>query len=130
MALEVLILITTCALARGQVLVRGAGASFPNAVYQEWLREFEGVRGRLVDIHMEYDSQGSSVGKSRIMGEEGPPVEYAGSDSLLKEKDYEAHPDLQMLPSLAGLVPLNVFYKVQYVMILRTAQWLKQIIDQ
>ena len=36
--------------------------------------------------------------KREIEGE----VHYAGSDSLLSEKDYEAHPELQMFPTMAG----------------------------
>lgn len=34
---------------------------------------------------------------------------YAGSDSLLKEDEYQAHPDLQMLPAMAGYVGTPVF---------------------
>ncbi len=55
---------------------------------------------------MTYDVTGSGTGKARIMKEEGPEVQFAGSDSLLKESDYEAHPDLtlQMFPTMAGWV--------------------------
>ena len=52
---------------------------------------------------MDYDARGSSYGKARIKGEVDPGVvDYAGSDSLLKETEYQQYPDLQMFPSLAG----------------------------
>ena len=51
---------------------------------------------------MTYDSVGSGGGKARIKREKGPYIDYAGSDSLLKDVDYINHPDLQMFPTMAG----------------------------
>ena len=36
------------------------------------------------------------------------PVEYAGSDSFLKESEYIGTPDLQMFPSIAGFLQLSI----------------------
>lgn len=64
----------------------------------------QSTRHQFVNLNMTYDVTGSGTGKARIMKEEGPEVQFAGSDSLLKESDYEAHPDLtlQMFPTMAG----------------------------
>ena len=51
---------------------------------------------------MTYEAIGSGGGKKRIKGLTEPPVEYAGSDSELKEEDYVTYPDLQMFPTMAG----------------------------
>ncbi len=85
-----------------EILLRGAGASFPYPVYQRWIPQYQAYRQQHQKVVMQYDVTGSGTGKKRIMGSLGPPVEYAGSDSLLQEEDYDKHPDLQMLPSMAG----------------------------
>ena len=51
---------------------------------------------------MRYDAVGSGAGQMRIKGLEGPPVDYAGSDSLLNPEDYVTYPTIQMLPTMAG----------------------------
>ena len=63
---------------------------------------FQEERKEHVDLHMEYDSTGSSVGKKRITGEIEPEVDFAGSDSLPGDSDYELLPDLTVLPTMAG----------------------------
>ena len=85
-----------------EVLLRGAGASFPRAVYERWIPEYQAYRRDHVRIRMKYDVTGSGTGKKRIKGEIGPVVEYAGSDSLLYEEDYINHPHIQMFPAMAG----------------------------
>ncbi|XP_076449130.1 uncharacterized protein LOC143285617 [Babylonia areolata] len=86
------------------VEVNGAGASFPVDVYSAWIPAYKAHRRPFRQVEMKYDSVGSGDGKARIKGVKGPPVTYAGSDSLLKEEEYQAYPDLQMLPSMAGAV--------------------------
>ena len=65
---------------------------------------YKAQRSQFVDLGMAYDARGSGHGKERITGKVDPMVEYAGSDSLLKETDYDIYPDLQMFPTLAGYV--------------------------
>ena len=91
--------------AEGAIKLRGAGASFPYNVYKDWMPLFWSHRSDHVDVFMEYHAVGSGEGKKLIKGETPKiyyPIEYAGSDSLLKDADYAAHPDLQMLPTMAG----------------------------
>ncbi|XP_070194179.1 atrial natriuretic peptide receptor 1-like [Littorina saxatilis] len=87
----------TCA-----VELNGAGASFPYDVYSAWMPAYKAHRRSFRTITMKYESIGSGGGKARIKVR--PHVAYAGSDSLLKEEEYKAYPDLQMLPSIAGAI--------------------------
>ncbi|XP_041376768.1 atrial natriuretic peptide receptor 1-like [Gigantopelta aegis] len=84
--------------------VKGAGASFPLDVYTSWIPAYETYRRRFQDVHISYSSIGSGKGKARIKGELQPRVDYAGSDSLLSDRDYRDSPDLQMFPTMAGAV--------------------------
>ena len=56
-----------------------------------------------MNINATYESIGSGGGKSQIKTDPDEiDIEYAGSDSLLKESDYDQYPDLQMFPTMAG----------------------------
>ena len=90
--------------AKPVVQLRGAGASFPGAVYQAWLINYKAYRQDYVTVSMKYEAVGSGAGQSRIIGDnpDASPLEYAGSDSLLSRSDYLRHPDLQMFPTMAG----------------------------
>ncbi len=83
------------------VTVRGAGASFPNEVYESWMPAFEASRLPFVHLQMTYDAIGSSAGKSLIM-DPGGEIEYAGTDTPLTEREEGEFPDLVTLPSMAG----------------------------
>mmetsp|Transcript_34593 Transcript_34593/g.98014 ORF Transcript_34593/g.98014 Transcript_34593/m.98014 type:complete len:1353 (-) Transcript_34593:263-4321(-) len=93
------------------VKIQGAGASFPNSLYQEALFAYQYIAEH-VDVM--YASMGSGAGQCRIKDfdtECGASdnrfpeyIDFAGSDSVLVEKDYELYPDLQMLPTVAGAV--------------------------
>jgi len=84
--------------------LNGAGASFPNEVYQAWMTYYTTTRLNYVSLHMSYDAVGSGTGKRRITGQEGPRIDYGGSDSLLSEDVKEEFPDIRMFPTMAGLV--------------------------
>ncbi len=83
------------------IKVRGAGASFPNEVYKNWMSTYTSVRQPFVQLDMSYAASGSSRGKEQI--QEFPDViDYAGSDSLLSPEEHRDLPDLKIFPSLAG----------------------------
>jgi len=84
--------------APGSVLINGAGATFPLPVYTEWTYAYQYV-DRSVSIN--YQGIGSGGGKKAIVDR---TVDFAGSDSLLKEEEYTAGGDLQMYPMIAGAV--------------------------
>ncbi len=80
------------------VTLNGAGATFPLPVYTEWIQMYKSVQP---GITLNYQGIGSGGGQKAILD---GTVDFAGSDSLLKEEQYQQMPDLQMLPMLAGAV--------------------------
>jgi phosphate transport system substrate-binding protein len=86
------------ALPQGSIQINGAGATFPLPVYTEWNYAYPYVDP---SVTMNYQGIGSGGGKKAIVDN---TVDYAGSDSLLKQEEYDAGKDLQMYPMLAGAV--------------------------
>ena len=82
----------------GSVQINGAGATFPLPIYTEWTYAYSYVDPSVV---INYQGIGSGGGKKAIVDN---TVDFAGSDSLLKDEEYEAGKDLQMYPTLAGAV--------------------------
>jgi phosphate transport system substrate-binding protein len=82
----------------GSVQINGAGATFPVPVYTEWIFAFQYVDP---SVTLNYQGIGSGGGKKAIVDN---TVDFAGSDSLLKDEEYTAGGDLQMYPMLAGAV--------------------------
>lgn len=82
----------------GSVQINGAGATFPLPVYTEWTYAYQYVDPSVI---VNYQGIGSGGGKKAIVDR---TVDFAGSDSLLGEEEYQAGGDLQMYPMLAGAV--------------------------
>jgi phosphate transport system substrate-binding protein len=82
----------------GSVTINGAGATFPLPVYTEWNYAFQYVDPSVV---INYQGIGSGGGKKGIIDR---TIDYAGSDSLLNDEEYQQSGDLQMFPVLAGAV--------------------------
>jgi len=94
------------ALPEGSVLINGAGATFPLPVYSEWTFAYQYVDPAVV---INYQGIGSGGGKKGIIDN---TIDFAGSDSNLKDEEYESGKDLQMYPMLAGAVA--VIYNVSW----------------
>ncbi len=89
----------------GSVQLNGAGATFPLPVYTEWIYAYQYVDP---SVTLNYQGIGSGGGKKAIIDN---TVDFAGSDSVLADADYQKGGDLQMYPMLAGaVVPI---YNVQ-----------------
>lgn len=86
------------ALPAGSVQLNGAGATFPLPVYTEWIYAYQYVDP---SVTLNYQGIGSGGGKKAIVDN---TVDFAGSDSLLKDEEYTAGGDLQMYPMVAGAV--------------------------
>jgi phosphate transport system substrate-binding protein len=82
----------------GSVQLNGAGATFPLPVYTEWIFAYQYIDP---SVTLNYQGIGSGGGKKAIVEN---TVDFAGSDSLLKDEEYTAGGDLQMYPILAGAV--------------------------
>ena len=82
----------------GSVQINGAGATFPLPIYTEWTYAYSYVDPSVV---INYQGIGSGGGKKAIVD---GTVDFAGSDSLLKQEEYDAGKDLQMYPMVASAV--------------------------
>jgi len=82
----------------GSVQINGAGATFPLPVYTEWTYAYQYVDPAVV---LNYQGIGSGGGKKGIVD---GTIDFAGSDSLLKDQEYIDGKDLQMYPMVAGAV--------------------------
>jgi phosphate transport system substrate-binding protein len=80
----------------GSVTLNGAGATFPDPIYTEWRFAYQYVDPSVV---INYQAIGSGGGKKAIAD---GTVDFAGSDSLLTDAEYQATPGLQMFPTVAG----------------------------
>lgn len=87
------------------IQLNGAGASFPEPIYKEWTYLYNQQNP---SVSINYQGIGSGGGKKAIVDN---VVDFAGSDSLLKELEYAAGKDLQMFPVLAGAVV--VIYNIE-----------------
>jgi phosphate transport system substrate-binding protein len=94
----IIITATPQAVAVGSIQLNGAGATFPLPVYTEWTYAYQYVNPA---VAVNYQGIGSGGGKKAIVDR---TVDFAGSDSLLKDEEYTAGGDLQMYPMLAGAV--------------------------
>jgi len=82
----------------GSVQITGSGATFPLPIYTEWTYAYSYVDPAVV---INYQGIGSGGGKKAIVDN---TVDFAGSDSLLKDEEYTAGKDLQMYPMVASAV--------------------------
>ncbi|HEY3344274.1 MAG TPA: phosphate ABC transporter substrate-binding protein PstS [Anaerolineaceae bacterium] len=82
------------------VTLNGAGATFPQPVYSQWIQAYEQADPSAI---INYQGIGSGGGKKSIID---GTVDFAGSDALLTLDEYSQGKDLQMLPAVAGAVVL------------------------
>jgi phosphate transport system substrate-binding protein len=81
----------------------GAGASFPNPIYLEWIGEFMGVEP---GISINYQSIGSGGGIEQFIAQ---ATHFGGTDAFLKQEDFEAAVDARgcepvHIPTVFGAV--------------------------
>jgi phosphate transport system substrate-binding protein len=85
--------------ARAEVRLQGAGATFPNPIYQKWVTEYQKSHP---DVKIDYQSIGSGGGIKAITEK---TVDFAGSDAPMTRKERNAAPGkLIHIPTVAGAV--------------------------
>lgn len=92
-------LVTTGLTAEAQTRLQGAGATFPNPLYQRWVAEYQNVRP---NVRIDYQSIGSGGG---IKGITDKTVDFAGSDAPMSKKELAAAggaENIVEIPSAAG----------------------------
>ena len=86
----------------GEVRLQGAGATFPNPLYQKWLSEY----GKLnPNVRLDYQSIGSGGGIKQIQAR---TVDFGASDAPMSDAELKASPaELIHIPTVLGAVVLT-----------------------
>jgi len=88
--------------AGGAVSLRGAGASFPNPLYQKWLSEYSKAHP---DTRIDYQSIGSGGGIKQIKEQ---TIDFGASDAPMKDEDLKGAPaEILHIPTVLGAVVLT-----------------------
>src|SRR5882762_563335 len=88
--------------AGGAITLQGAGATFPNPLYQKWLSEY----GKLhPNVRIDYQSIGSGGGIKQIQAQ---TVDFGASDAPMTDADLKASPgEIVHIPTVLGAVVLT-----------------------
>ena len=88
--------------ASAPINLQGAGATFPNPLYQKWLGEY----GKLhPNVRIDYQSIGSGGGIKQIQAQ---TVDFGASDSPMKDEDLKAAPgQILHVPTVLGAVVIT-----------------------
>ena len=85
-----------------EVKLQGAGATFPNPLYQKWFSEYNKVTP---SSKFDYQSNGSGGGIKKISAK---TVDFGGSDVPMKDDELKAAPsELLHIPTVLGAVVLT-----------------------
>ncbi|HSP62582.1 MAG TPA: phosphate ABC transporter substrate-binding protein PstS [Pyrinomonadaceae bacterium] len=86
----------------GEVRLQGAGATFPNPLYQKWVSEYGKANP---NIKIDYQSVGSGAGIKQIKER---TVDFGASDSPMKDGDLKAAPgEILHIPTVLGAVVIT-----------------------
>jgi phosphate transport system substrate-binding protein len=86
----------------GAVRLQGAGATFPNPLYQKWLSEYGKINP---NIKIDYQSIGSGGGIKQIQEQ---TVDFGASDAPMKDEDLKkAQSEILHIPTVLGAVVLT-----------------------
>ena len=83
--------------AAAQAQVNGAGATFPNPLYQKWFQEYHAGGGPAVN----YQALGSGAGIKNITAH---AVDFGASDAPMNAAEMAAAPGILHIPTVAGAV--------------------------
>src|SRR6185369_11709310 len=86
----------------GSIILQGAGATFPNPLYQKWLSEY----GKLhPNVKMDYQSIGSGGGIKQFKEQ---TVDFGASDSPMSDADIKSAPgEVVYVPTVLGAVVIT-----------------------
>ena len=85
--LFVALLVAGAVWAQGALLINGAGASFPNAIYSKWFDEYH---KKFSNVQINYQSVGSGAGIKQVT--EGT-VDFGASDGPMNDDQIKAYTD-------------------------------------
>jgi phosphate transport system substrate-binding protein len=97
-----LLILAAAHFASADVEVQGSGATFPNPIYQQWIKDFGRSRG---DLKIAYAAKGSGAGIGGVLDK---TLDFCGSDAPMNDdelKKAEARGgDVIQIPSVAGAI--------------------------
>ena len=86
----------------GNVSLHGAGATFPNPLYQKWLSEYEKVNPA---VKVDYQSIGSGGGIKQLKEQ---TIDFGASDAPMKDEDLKSAPgEILHVPTVLGAVVIT-----------------------
>src|SRR6185369_3705100 len=86
----------------GSVSLQGAGASFPNPLYQKWMNEYGKVKP---GVKLDYQSIGSGGGIKQLKEQ---TVDFGASDAPMKDEDLKSAPgEILHVPTVLGAVTIT-----------------------
>src|ERR1041385_8692634 len=86
----------------GSVSLQGAGATFPNPLYQKWLSEYGKAHA---DVKVDYQSIGSGGGIKQIKEQ---TIDFGASDAPMKDTLWRGAPaEILHIPTVLGAVVLT-----------------------
>ncbi len=86
----------------GAVRLQGAGATFPNPLYQKWLSEYGKAHA---DVKIDYQPIGSGGGIKQIKEQ---TVDFGATDAPMKNEDMPAPPaEILHIPTVLGAVVIT-----------------------
>jgi phosphate transport system substrate-binding protein len=90
---------TTGGNSTGETMLQGAGATFPNPLYQKWFAEYNKITP---NAKFDYQSIGSGGGIKQITAK---TVDFGGSDAPMKDDELKAAPgEILHIPTVLGAV--------------------------
>src|SRR4026209_2682901 len=100
--LGVLVVILASLACSSNVSLQGAGASFPNPLYQKWLSEYGNLHS---NVKIDYQSIGSGGGIKQLKEQ---TVDFGASDSPMSDADLKAAPgEIVHIPTVLGAVVIT-----------------------
>ena len=86
----------------GTVTLQGAGATFPNPLYQKWLSEYSKLQP---NARIDYQSIGSGGGIKQLKEQ---TVDFGASDAPMKDDDLKSAPgEILHIPTVLGAVVIT-----------------------
>jgi len=86
----------------GAVSLQGAGATFPNPLYQKWLSEYSKLHA---NVRIDYQSIGSGGGIKQLKEQ---TVDFGASDAPMKDDDLKSAPgEILHIPTVLGAVVIT-----------------------
>src|SRR6266704_1752789 len=91
-----------CASASAQMMINGAGATFPYPIYSKWFDEYAKVDP---SVRFNYQSIGSGGGQKQIMAQ---TVDFGASDGPMSDENLAKAPGRVLhIPTVAGAVVIT-----------------------